>query len=110
MKGASGSIIWMVFGLPGYRSGLTREEFANNANNKICFLSLAEVLVVSPNPRGRTPPPLQPLFSNMARKNGKTAIIVEPLPACKSIHPVLWKEKTSVMKIKRFFPGEEGDD
>ena len=64
VTGASGSIIWMVFGLPGYRSGLMREEFANNANNKICFLSLAEVLVVSPNPRGRTPPPSTTLFQH----------------------------------------------
>jgi len=33
---------------------------------------------------------------------GKTAIIAEPLPAGKSIHPVLWKDKTSVMKTNYF--------
>ena len=62
----------MVFGLSGHRSGKMREEFANN---KICYLSLAEALVVSPKTKGQNPPSLEPLFSNIAKNIGKTEII-----------------------------------
>ena len=40
----------MVFGLSGHRSGMIREEFANN---KICYLLLAEALVIFQKTKGQ---------------------------------------------------------